>query len=161
MAHKGKLYKQWFRRDAAWSVNGGYGTYPEAFECVFHTLIFSAKYQVSQFATVLAVNLSKDYVRLWRSEPVGGFFDNAYWQVEMLSPANEVVRQIKFGLWHDAVIDTPLFSATYRTLQSLNEFNIFPIQGLVELHFLSADVTVDPEQFRMSIQHAPYSKYNP
>lgn len=161
MAHKGRLYKNWFRRDAAWSINWGPGMLPEAFECVFNTQIFSARYAVALFPTVLAINLNKTYTRIWTSPVVGGFFDNVYWTFELLSPPNEVVDKIKFGIWHNAIIPTPLYSATYRIQQPLLEWFTYSFSALEQLHFLSPDITVNPFPLRVTIQAARYARYNP
>jgi hypothetical protein len=134
---------------------------PEAFHIPFHSLIFSPRYAVSQISQVNAVNLSKEYNRTWRSETYGDFSDNVYWQFELLSPPNEVVRRTKFSIWHDAIIDTPLYSATYFEPLGNLEWGLWSLRNVETLHFLSPFITVDPYPLQLTIQAAGYDRYNP
>jgi len=161
MAHKGKLYKLWFRRDAAWELNNYQFAYPECYRIYYHDLIFSARYAVSQISQVMGVNLSKEYLRSWRSPTYGGIFDNVYWILSITSPPNEPVDEGRFAIWHSAVIDTPLFDATYRTVQTLPQYENFSFQQLKQLHYLSPDISVDPETFKIFFTAARYDRYNP
>lgn len=161
MAHKGRLWKVWFRRDASWSENFGPLMLPEAFYIPFHSLIFSTRYAVSQISNLNAINLSKEFDRTWRSPTYGGIFDNVYWTFELLSPPNEVVRRTKFGIWHDALIDTPLYSATYLEPLGNIEWGLWSLRNVETLHFLSPDITINPFPLQLTIQAARYNRYNP
>lgn len=161
MAHKGRIYKVWFRRDAAWTENFGPLVYPEAFYLPFHSLIFSARYAVSAIAQVMAINTSKDFVRIWRSPTYGGFFDNVYWTFEVLGEPNEIPVRAKFGIYHDAVIDTPLYVATYHFPLGNTEWGLWDLRNVETLHFLSPDITVSPYPLQLTIQGARYDRYNP
>jgi len=161
MAHRGKHWKLWFRRDANWNLNNYAEGYPEAYFIRSRDFISSPRYAVSLIDTVVAVNVNKTYDRTWTSAPVGGFFDNVYWIVEMFGRPDESVSTAKFSLWHNAVVDTPLFSATYKCSQVVLGYESLFLSGLVQLHFLSADINVDPVSFRVFIQAARYGRYNP
>jgi len=161
MAHKGKIWRLWFRRDAAWSENNYTLAFPEAFYCSFQSGIFSRRYAVSLFPTVNAINLHKDYVRTWESERVGGIFDNVFWRFEIPVAPNAVIDRVRFSIWHGALISTPLYDATYRILGALGEYGNFQMISVETLHFLSVDVTVDPYPLRLNIQAAQYDRYNP
>lgn len=161
MAHKGRLWKLWFRRDASWTENFGALMLPEAFYIPFHTLIFSSRYAVSQIGQVDAINLNKGYVRKWTSPTYGGFFDNVYWTFELLSPPNERVTRTRFAIWHDAIIDTPLYDATYIEPLGNTEWGLWSLRNVETLHFLSPDITVSPYPLQLTIQAARYARYNP
>jgi len=159
--NKGRVYKKWFRADAAWDVNFGPFTYPEAFYLPFHSEIFSSRYAVSQIHRVMGINLNKGFVRKWTSPTYGGFFDNVYWTFEVLGPPDEPVFETRFAIWHQAVIDTPLYDATYRSIISTVEWNLWTLLNAKELHWLSPEITVNPYPLRLTIQAARYDRYNP
>lgn len=161
MAHKGKSYKLWFRRDAAWDLNNYLFGYPECYQLFNYGLMTSARYAVSQMRKVDAVNLSKDYDRTWTSPPYGGFFDNAYWFIRISSPPDERVDKIRFSIWHDAVIPTPLFSATMFVQFVRPQYFGWYLFGIDQLHFLSPDVQVNLTSFFVDLQAATYTRYNP
>lgn len=161
MAHVGKVYKLWFRRDAAWELNNYTFGWPEAYFAVSHGLITSARYAVSQFAKVFPVNLHKDYVRKWTSEQYGGFFDNVYWNLEFPGVPDEPLELVRFSIWHGAIIDTPLFDATYRSALYDPDYHFWRCGNMIELHFLSPDVQVDPERFNLVFAAARWDKYPP
>jgi len=162
MAHKGRLYKLWFRRDAAWEASFNYTFgWPEAYMLTTSTLMTSARYAVSQMDTVPAINLNKTFDRTWTSAPVGGFFDNAYWRLSFFEDPQEDIRHFKYEVRHSAIIDTPLFSATY---QLRNQPGAYPLcQGghFTELHFLSPDIQVDTERFTLTFFAARWNICNP
>lgn len=161
MASKGKLWKLWFRRDASWNLNFSPLSMPECIYISFNSTIFSARYAVSQIKQVMAVNLSKEYVRKWTSPTYGGTFDNVYWTFEIEGQPNENPTGLKFAIWHEAVIDTPLYSATYFLPDEFFEWYSWQLLGVKTLHFLSPDITVDPYPLRLAIQAARYDRYNP
>lgn len=159
--NKGRVWKKWFRADASFDVNFGPFCYPEAFYIAFKSSIFSSRYAVSQIDKVIAVNLHKDFVREWVSPTYGGFFDNVYWKFETLGPPDEPVFRTRFSIWHDAIIPTPLYDATYRTILGNTEWGLWLLQFVETLHWLSPDITVDPYPLRLTIQAARYDRYNP
>jgi hypothetical protein len=161
MAHKGKVYKLWFRRDAAYNVNASPLKYPEALYIAFKSLIFSSRYAVSQIDQVLGVNLNKTFTRVWTSEVYGGFFDNVYWIFEVLGDPQEPIDRVRFSIWHDAIIDTPLYDATYRFFFPNVQWDEWVILNRETLHFLSPDVTVSGGNLRVTLRAADYTRYNP
>jgi hypothetical protein len=161
MAHVGKNWKLWFRRDAAWDLKNYKTGFAEAYEAHPRYLISSSRYATSLFSTVLAVNTSKDYSRFWRSETVGGFFDNVYWTFELLTPPNEVAAWVRFKIWHDALIPTPLFSADYDCPILNQGWDVWFLRDLRQLNFLSPDINVDPNTWQVTIRAAPWIRYNP
>lgn len=161
MAHKGSPYKLWFRRDANWNLNNYNYGYPECYLVRGNDFISSPRYAVARFGDVDGVNLNKDYLRKWTSPTYGSFFDNVYWTLELQGPVDESITQARFGIWHQALIDTPLFTATYKCSQVVLGYESVFLSGLVQLHYLSPDVTVDPETFRVFFQAARYGRYNP
>lgn len=161
MAHKGKVYKLWWRRDAAWELNNYNFGWPEAYRILSHGLIFSARYAVEVIDYNFALNFKKTYDRTWESEPRGGFFDNAYWRIEFPGPPDEPLELIKFGLWHNAIIDTPLFTATYQFSELDPDYHFMRVGALRQLHFLSPDVQVNPDRFLPIIVAARWDVYHP
>jgi hypothetical protein len=161
MAHVGRLYRLWFRRDAAWDLNNYKFAFPEAYLLFSHGFMTSARYDVADIDTVFAVNTKKTYDRTWTSEPVGGFFDNAYWQIQFSGPHEEQLETCRFSVWHKAIIDTPLFDATFFKGESSPAYFNARYAGLKQLHFLSGDVQVDPERFHLTIIAARWNVYNP
>lgn len=161
MAHVGKAYKLWFRRDAAWQLNNYRFGWPEAYRVLSHGPISSSRYNVEVIGYENAINLSKEYSRKWVSAPSGNVFDNAYWQVEFPGAPDEPLENIKIGIWHSALIDTPLFSATYRSSELDPDYHFLRCGALIQLHFLSPDVQVDPERFGAIIVAARWDVYNP
>lgn len=161
MAHKGHAYKLWFRRDASWDLNNYTFGYPECYYISSHATIFSARYAVSQISQVMAVNTKKTYDRLWISETYGGFFDNVYWFLEFKDAPDEPISRVRFSIWHNAVIDFPLFSATYGMQHHPTFYYAVDTSALIELHWLSPDITVDPERFLIKFRAARYDRYNP
>lgn len=161
MPHKGRIYKRWFRLDASWDLAFGNLMLPEAFFIPFHTSIFSSKYAVSQIGKVMAVNLHRDYVRTWESPVFGGFFDNVYWTFELLGPPDQYVQRTRFSIWHDAIIDTPLYDATYFEPLANREWGLWTLRNVETLHWLSPDITVNPYPLQLTIQAARYDRYNP
>lgn len=161
MAHKGKLYKLWFRRDAAWNVNNYRQAFPEAYSLTFHNGPSSARYAVADLGTVLGVNLNKTYTRVWTSEPVGGFFDNAYWRLTTLSEPNDPYEKFRFEMRHSAVIETPLANIVFDVQHKpTSPFNII-LGGVLEVQFLSPDITWNPESATIEFLAAGYERYNP
>jgi len=161
MAHVGRSYKLWYRRDASWDLNNYRFGFPEAYLCFSHGTIFSARYSVEVIDYEPAVNLNKGYSRVWRSAPRGNFFDNAYWQLEFRNPAYTQLDNFRFSIWHQAVVDFPLFSATYRKRESSPVYYSLPGGFMEELHFLSPDITVDPVRFQPWVIAARWNVYNP
>jgi hypothetical protein len=161
MAHVGKNYKLWFRRDANWDLNNYKFGYPECYFILSHQLIFSARYAVSQIKKVDAVNLYKTYDRVWTSPTYGGFFDNVYWQLEFVDPPDEPINTVRFKIWHDAIIDVPLFDATYGMQHHPTPYYLVETSALMELHWLSPDITVDPERFLIKFAAARWGRYPP
>lgn len=161
MAHVGRSYKLWYRRDATWDLNNYRFGFPEAYLVFSHGHIASARYSVEVIDYEPAINLNKTYTRRWVSATKGGFFDNAYWKIEFLEPYETQLDRVKFGIWHSAVIDTPLFSATYRKAESNPVYYNMPFGALEELHFLSPDVLVDPSRFAPVLIAARWNIYNP
>lgn len=161
MAHVGKHYKLWFRRDASWELNNYAFGWPEAYHVHQHGLLASARYRVEVVDLKPAINLSKDYSRIWRSETLGNIFDNAYWQVEFPGVPDEKIDRVKFGIWHDAVIDTPLLSATYRFSESSPVYYNLPAGAMTQLHFLSPDIVCDPIRFAPWLFASRWDRYNP
>jgi len=161
MAHVGKFYKLWFRRDAAPDSNDNKKNYPEAYRFDSPQEFFSSRYAISQLRTVYAVNVSKDYKRIWRSETIGGFFDNAYWQVEFTDVPDIRPAKFRLSFWHDAVIDTPLFDATYGLSHHPGTYALWEGGAMLQLHFLSPDIVLDPDRLLPTISAAGWNIYNP
>jgi len=159
--NKGRAWKKWFRADASVDVNFGPFMYPEAFFIAFKSTISSARYAVSQIDKVLGINLKKNFDRTWESEPYGGFFDNVYWIFEVLGPPDEKPIRAKFAIWHNAIIPTPLYSATYIFPLGNYEWGLWTLLNVETLHYLSPDVTLSPYPLRLTIQAAGYDRYNP
>jgi len=161
MAHVGKHYKLWFRRDAAWQLNNYAFAYPEAYWLFQHGTILSNRYDFGSLDLRYAINLKKTYDREWVSEPYGGFFDNTYWKVAIESEPDEIFTQFRFSIWHNAIIPFPVFSASYRTNESSPLYYNFQGGAMVQLHFLSPDVQVDPLRFAPWLFAARWDRYNP
>jgi len=159
MAHVGKVYKLWFRRDAAWQVDNYRFGWPEAYRVLSHGAISSPRYAVEVIDYEFAVNLKKTYDRTWISATRGGIFDNAYWQVFFPGVPDEPIEEIRFGIWHSAIIDTPLFSATYQSSEFDPDYHFIRFGGLRQLHYLSPDVNVDPDRFNLIITAARWDVY--
>lgn len=161
MAHVGKHYKLWFRRDATWDLNNYAFGWPEAYHVHQHGLVTSARYDMTSIDRNVAVNLKKTYDREWVSEPYGGFFDNTYWKISWDSPPDEVWLHFKFEIWHNAIIPSPLFSATYRVRELSPVYYNFQGGAMTQLHWLSPEVTVDPDRFAPWIFASRWDRYNP
>jgi len=159
--HKGRAWKRWFRADASWTESFGPFLLPEAFFIAFTSPIFSSRYAVSQIKQVLGINTHKDFVRTWTSPTYGGFFDNVYWIFSLIGEPNEIYTRAKFEIWHDAVIDTPLYSATYHFPLGNTEWGLWELRNVETLHFLSPDIVVGPGLLQLTLQAARYDRYNP
>lgn len=134
---------------------------PEAFFLPFNSQIFSARYAVSQIGKVMGINTNKEFVRKWTSPIYGGAFDNVYWTFEILGDPQEFPTRTRFAIWHDAIIDTPLYDATYVSILPNREWGLWTLLSVETLHWLSPDITVDPYPLRLTIQAARYDRYNP
>ncbi len=161
MAHKGKPWKLWFRRDATWDQDNYNFGWPEAYRIAIWGDIFSARYAVNLLPDVLAINLNKEYIRTWTSAVVGGFFDNCYWKISFPGVPDENHTQGKFEIWHDAVIPTPLYSVTYRFSDLPVRYTVLRLGFPDIVHFISPDISVDPDHFHPTLQAARYDVYNP
>lgn len=159
MAHTGRNYKLWFRRDAAWELQNYAFAYPEAYYCYSHGLISSSRYNVEVIGYENAINLNKGYRRIWTSAPSGNIFDNAYWQIETVSQPDEYFDRFRLSIWHSAIIDTPLFDATYKLNESSPVYYNFQGGAMLQLHYLSPDVNVDPDRFAPWIKAARWDRY--
>jgi hypothetical protein len=159
MAHVGQLYKLWYRRDASWNLNNYKFAFPEAYSLFSHGFISSARYNVEVIDQYPAVNLNKSYDRTWVSQSSGGVFDNAYWKLEFRNEVYTQLDNFRFSIWHAAVIDTPLFSATYRKAESSPVYYNLPGGFMEELHFLSPDISVDPDRFQPRVIAARWNEY--
>lgn len=161
MAHKGDRYKLWFRRDAAWNLNNYRFGYPEAYFVRARDAMVSTRWDVSSLDFNVAINTNKEFVRTWTSLPRGTVFDNTYWSIEISGPADESNLQCRFRLLHSALIDTPLFSATYDFSQTVLGFESLFLDQWTTLHFLSPDITLPSHGFRVILDAANYTRYNP
>jgi len=161
VAHKGKIWKLWFRRDASWSLNNYRTGYPEAYYVRARDAMVSTRWDVSSMDFNVGVNLNKTFDRRWTSEPRGGVFDNSYWSIEVTGPADQHVLQCRFRLTHSALVDTPLFSATYTFDQTFIGFENIFLDQWDTLHFLNPDIHLPSGGFRVFLEAARYARYNP
>lgn len=161
MAHVGKDWKLWFRRDVSIRVDNYRFAFPEAYKVVVLGPQSSARYAISLLPTVQAINLHKDFELTWRSETVGGFFDNAYWQVTLPLNNQLNVDTMRVQYWHDAIIPTPLFDAIYYVGFPFNSYPAWRNGPLKELLWLSPDITLNPDDYHCHIEAARWDDYNP
>lgn len=161
MAHKGRYWKLWFRRDAAWFLNVYTYAYPEAYYVTGRDPVVSLRWRVSESLDLNGLNLSKDYDRRWTSAPFGGVFDNAYWSIELLGPPDGLIDGARLRIKHSALIDTPLVDITYDASQSVFGFENFFLHTWRTVHFISPDVTFPENRFRLTVGAATYARYNP
>lgn len=161
MAHKGKLYKLWFRRDAAFNLNNFKFGYPEAFQAFNTNQIFSPKWAVALWQSVLGVNVSTDLVRKWTSDPVGGFFNNAYWSVEVTSPPAEKITEIDFRMTHEAIVDVPLIHFIMEAQQPILDYGSIFADRIKEVRWLDPDIFIELNNFQFTLEAAGYGIYNP
>lgn len=161
MAHTGREYKLWFRRDAAWDINNYTYAYPEAYYVYFSGQIASRDYDLSSIRSENAVNLHKLYDRTWVSRITGTVEDNTFWVLQFTNAPDEKLDRLRIAVWHAALIDTPLFDATYRLNES--EPVYYNMQGgaMLQLHFLSEKIFVDPVRFQPWIKAARWDRYQP
>jgi hypothetical protein len=161
MAHKGRRYKLWFRRDAAWNLNDYNYGYPEAYYMRFRSPMVSTRWDLHSLSDATAVNLNKTYTRVWTTPPIGGVFDNTYWSIELLGPPDTYALELRFRLKHAALVDLPLFDATYPINQQVFGYELILADTWTTLHFLSPDISLPNNKFFMDIESAGYLRYNP
>lgn len=161
MAHVGKDYKLWFRRDCNLLLNNNRRGFPEAYKIVAIGPMFSAKYAISLLKNELLINTKKTFDLTWEGAKVGGFFDGCHLEVGL--PLEFAVHSvgIDIRIVHDAAIPTPLFSAVYTVGFPFGNYPAWRTNQLVELRYLSPDITLNPDTFSLFIEAAPWSVYNP
>lgn len=161
MAHVGKFWKLWWRRDASVLVNNYANGFAEAYQLIGAGPISSSRYRVDALGLVLAINLSKEMNPVWTSEPVGNVFDNVYWRVTLPIEPTLGVSKMRVEIRHHAFIDTPVFDARYNLGLPFGEYDRFSIGTLDQLFFLSPDVDLNPDFFGFNIKAARWQDYNP
>lgn len=105
MAHKGKHYKLWFRRDWSVQLNNYEWAFPEAFE-VTENIIRWDGHEIDALERVLGLNLSTghDAKRLWRSDPVFGPGANFRWEMEVTDANYDEMKTFNFRLYRGATL---------------------------------------------------------
>jgi hypothetical protein len=161
MAHVGKDYKLWFRRDANVFLDNYRRGFPEAFRVESLGPMFSARWAISLLKDVLWTNTSKEFSPTWTSVPVGGVFDNVFASVTL--PIEPTLRTsvIDLRFDHKALINTPIFHAEYFMSILTEPYRAFSTASLKQLFYLSPDITLNPDNFAMYLRAADWSQYNP
>jgi hypothetical protein len=123
--------------------------------------MFSTRYAISLLKNELLINTKKTFDLKWEGAKVGGFFDGCHLDVTL--PLEFAVHSdgIEVKITHDAVIPTPLFHARYAVGFPFGNYPAWRTGGIIELNFLSPDITLNPDQFSLFIEAAPWSVYNP
>jgi len=161
MAHVGKDYKLWFRRDGSVYLNNYRRGFPEAYRVLIMGPMSSATYSLELLPDTLGINLNKNWDPTWRSPTVGDTFSSCYWQITL--PPEPVLGQpqITFKIFHDALVPTPLYSAEYQVGFPFGSYPQWRNGSLSHVNFLSPSITLNPDTFRWQIEAAPWSVYNP
>lgn len=161
MAHKGKHYKLWFRRDCNLLLNNNRMGWPEAYKIVAMGPMLSARYAINALPAELLINTNKTFDLTWTSPVVGGFFDNVRMTVELPLEFSVGSPGIKIRIVHTAIINTPIFSAEYTVGFPFGNYPAWRTNQLHHLSFLSPDITLNPDTFQLHIAAATYAFYDP
>lgn len=161
MAHVGKFWKLWWRRDASVFVNNYANGFGEAYQIIGAGPWFSSRYRIDALHLVPAINLSKDFDPVWTSVPVGNFFDNVFWRVTLPIEPTLGVSTMRVEVRHNAAVPTPVFDATYKLGLPFGQYDRFSVGELQTLHFLSPDLDMNPDSFGFNIRAARWDVYNP